>query len=74
MAQRDRLNFRCTAVLKKRLSEAAARSHVSVSEQARISLEKLYGVEEENPVWLPEILRQAEAGTGGNPRKKHPVS
>lgn len=57
MAQRDRLNFRCSPLLRKRLAEAAARSKMSVSKQARVSLEKLYGAEEKETVWLPDVLR-----------------
>lgn len=54
----DRLNFRCSGRLRKCLEDAAKRSRVSLSEQARVSLEKLYGVPEERSVWLPQILRK----------------
>jgi hypothetical protein len=57
MAQRVTINFQCSPTLKQVLLEAAKRSHVSLSEQARISLEELYEVKEENQVWLPEILK-----------------
>lgn len=52
----DRINFRCRGKLKEVMLEAAAKSHVSLSEQARRSLMKAYGVEEEE-IWLPPILR-----------------
>jgi hypothetical protein len=59
MAQRRvTINFQCSPALKKVLLEAAGRSQVSLSEQARMSLEKLYEVEEQNQVWLPDILKQ----------------
>jgi hypothetical protein len=51
-----RLNFRCSEGLREKLEEAAKRSEVSLSEQARISLERLYGVKEES-IWLPPILQ-----------------
>lgn len=57
MAQGDRLNFRCSTLLRKRLNEAAQRSNVTVSEQARVSLEELYDAKEESKLWLPEVLR-----------------
>jgi hypothetical protein len=60
MAQTDRLNFRCGPLLRKRLAEAAARSKFSISKQARVSLEKLYGAEEKENVWLPNVLRQEQ--------------
>lgn len=52
----DRLNIRCGGKLKEVLLEAAEKSHVSMSEQARRTLMKAYGVEEEE-IWLPPILR-----------------
>jgi hypothetical protein len=62
MAQRDTINFRCSPALKKVLIEAAGRSHVSLSEQARISLEELYEVKEESQVWLPDNLKKRRKG------------
>ena len=59
----DRLNFRCSVGLRKKLEEAAKRSKVSLSEQARVSLERLYEVEEAEPVWLPPLLRKAKPGS-----------
>lgn len=55
---RTRLNFRCSLRLRQKLAEAAKRSHVTLSEQARISLEKLYEVRDEETVWLPPLLRE----------------
>lgn len=63
MAQGDRLNFRCSTLLRKRLNEAAQRSNVSVSEQARVSLEELYDAKEESKLWLPEVLREKKPGS-----------
>ena len=54
----ERLNFRCSPRLRRCLEDAAKKSHVSLSEQARVSLERLYNVPEEKTVWLPPILRK----------------
>jgi hypothetical protein len=62
MAQRVTINFQCSPALKKVLLEAANRSHVSLSEQARTSLEELYEVQEESQVWLPDILKKRRKG------------
>jgi hypothetical protein len=56
MAQSDRINFRCSTALRRVLEEAAKRSNISLSEQARISLERLYQVDKPE-IWLPEVLR-----------------
>ncbi len=70
MAQSDRINFRCSGLLRKKINEAAGRSNVSISEQARVSLEELYDAKEEKKsVWLPEILRNDPSG-----KKRHASS
>lgn len=70
MAQADRLNFRCSSLLRKRLNEAAKRSNVTVSEQARVSLEELYDAKEEPRVWLPDVLREKKPSGHGSGHSK----
>lgn len=75
MAKSDgHINFRCSTLLRKKLEEAARRSRVRLSEQIRISLERLYDVEEEHPVWLPDILREVTPSQSQPRRTKTLVS
>lgn len=53
---KDRLNFRCSGALRRKLEEAATRSKVSLSEQVRRSLMEAYEVEDDQ-IWLPSRLR-----------------
>jgi len=69
----DRLNFRCSVGLRRKLEEAAKKSRVSLSEQARVSLEKLYEVENEHEVWLPPLLRQEKPSSTAPTHGKKPV-
>jgi hypothetical protein len=50
----DRINFRVSRQLRKKLKEAASKSGVTLSEQARRTLEKVYGVEQAD-IWLPPL-------------------
>ena len=60
---KDRLNFRVSVRLRRAIDDAAKKSGVKISEQARRTLEKCYEVEDEDTVWLPPILRKDKPGS-----------
>ena len=59
-ATRDRVNFRCSKQLRSKLEEASKRSGVKLSEQVRVSLERMYQVEPDQ-IWLPPTLQSTDA-------------
>lgn len=67
---KDRISFRCSSRLRKKIDAAAKRSGVSVSDQARISLERLYEVE---AIWLPPLLQKPEDGKPGSDAPIHGI-
>jgi len=71
---KDRLNFRCSSGLRRKLEEAARKSKVSLSEQARVSLERLYEVEDVTTVWLPPLLRQKQPSSKATVHGKESVN
>jgi len=55
----ERLNFRCRPSLRRAMEEEEKRSGIKISEQARLALERVYDVKEEEE-WLPPALRKRD--------------